>query len=319
MILDIVFLILGLALILLGANALTDGASAMARRWGVSDLVVGLTVVAFGTSTPELVISIMSAVEGSAELAIGNVVGSNILNILLIIGLTALIRPLKVEKSMLSNDIPLVFLSALAILIIGNGPLLGTGQPAEISRVDGLLLLLFFAIFMRYTFSQASDGDAASEEPKAKSMPMWKAILWVVGGLAALIYGGDRFVAGASGLARSMGVSEAIIGLTIVALGTSLPELATSVAAALKGQNGMAIGNVIGSNIFNAFLVLGCSATVRPLPFGSIGNYDLITMTAASLFFWFVGRYYRHYTITRIEGALMIGCYIAYTAVRLFL
>lgn len=243
MLLDIIFLLLGLTLILVGANCLTDGASAIARRWGVSDLVIGLTVVAFGTSAPELVISIVSAMEGTSELAIGNVVGSNIFNVLVIIGITAMVVPVKIGRSIMSNEIPLVILSALALLTIGNGPLLDNGGNMAVTRVDGILLLLFFMIFMRYTFSQAKNapaGDPAEEDAAAKRpMPMWKAVTWVIGGLAALVYGGDRFVAGASGIASGLGVSDAIIGLTIVAAGTSLPELATSVTAALKERPGL--------------------------------------------------------------------------------
>lgn len=220
MLANILFLLLGLALILIGANALTDGASAIARRWGVSDLVIGLTVVAFGTSAPELVISIVSAINGSAELAIGNVVGSNIFNVLVIIGITAMVLPIKIDRSIMTNEIPLVILSALALLAIGNSSLLDGNAPV-VSRVDGILLLLFFMIFMRYTFSQAKTGapgdPAAENASNIKAMPIWKAILWVVGGLAGLIYGGDRFVAGASGIASGLGVSDAVIGLTIVA------------------------------------------------------------------------------------------------------
>ncbi|MDE6340456.1 MAG: calcium/sodium antiporter [Muribaculaceae bacterium] len=314
--LNIVFLILGLALILIGANALTDGASALAKKWGMSDLVVGLTVVAFGTSAPELVISVMSAVEGNAGLAIGNVVGSNIFNVCAIVGITALVMPIKVSKGIMKADIPLVILSALVLLVMGNTSLLDGGGENILTRVDGIILLLFFAIFMYHTFSVAKEtapGEASeSDNAPIKSMPLWKAVLWVVGGLAGLIYGGDRFVAGASGLASSLGVSDAVIGLTIVAAGTSLPELATSVTAALKGKTGIAIGNVIGSNIFNIFLVLGCSATVRQLPFGSVGNIDLLVLVATSLLFWLFGYVYKERTITRQEGALLLACYLGY-------
>lgn len=314
--LDIFFLLLGLALILIGANALTDGASAMAKRWGVSDLVIGLTVVAFGTSAPELVISVMSAISGSSELAIGNVVGSNIFNVLVIIGVTALVSPMKIERSIMINEIPLVILSAIALLAIGNSPLLDGASTPVVSRVDGILLLLFFAIFMRYTFSQATNvpaGDTVDQSPEAiRPMPMWKALLWVVGGLAGLVYGGDRFVEGASGIASGLGVSDAVIGLTIVAAGTSFPELATSIAAALKGKPAMAIGNVIGSNIFNIFMVLGVSSVIRPLSFGNIGNIDLVTLTVACLLFWIFGWFFKERTITRAEGAVLTACYIAY-------
>lgn len=318
MLLNIFFLLLGLGLILVGANALTDGASAMARRWGVSDLVIGLTVVAFGTSAPELAISIISAVNGSPAMAIGNVVGSNIFNVLMIIGVTAIFAPIKIQRSIMTNEIPLVILSALVLLTMGNGPLLDGAPRPMITRADGIILLFFFIIFMRYTFSQAkSDTDPASEPENApvKAMPLWKALIWVIGGLAGLVYGGDRFVAGASGIASAFGVSDAIIGLTIVAAGTSLPELATSVTAALKGKSGMAVGNVIGSNIFNIFLVLGATATIRPLDFGGIGNLDLLVLTGACLLFWLFGWFFKQRTITRIEGIALTLCYIAYILV----
>lgn len=316
MILDIVYLVAGLALIMLGANMLTDGASAIAKRWGVSDLIVGLTVVAFGTSSPELVISIVSAIHGNPELAIGNVAGSNIFNVLVIVGVTAMIMPIKVDRTIMTKDIPLVVLSAVALLAIGNGKLLDGDSANIVSRVDGILLLLFFAIFMRHTFSAASNGpadDPAENEGAEKApMPMLKSVLWVAIGLGCLIFGGDGFVDGASGIASKMGVSDAIIGLTIVAAGTSLPELATSVTAALKGKPGIALGNVIGSNIFNIFMVLGCSAVIRPLPFGSIGNVDLLVMTGACMLFWLFGWIIGHRTITRGEGAVMTAGYIAY-------
>ena len=316
MILDIVFLVGGLVLILVGANMLTDGASSIAGRWGVSDLVIGLTVVAFGTSAPELVISVMSSINGNAGIAIGNVVGSNIFNILAIVGITAIVRPLTVERSIMTNEIPFVVLSSLVLLAIGNGPLLDpeAGVAASVSRVDGILLLLFFAIFMRYTFAAAKNKEGAddADAKPAKAMPMWRACVWVAAGLAGLIFGGDMFVDGASGIASAMGVSEAIIGLTIVAAGTSLPELATSITAAVKGQTGMAVGNVVGSNIFNIFLVLGSAATIRPLPFGGIGNFDLLVLTGASLLFWLFGRVIKVRTFTRLEGVLMAACYIGY-------
>lgn len=313
MIINILLLIGGLALILIGANCLTDGASSVAKKWGVSDLVIGLTIVAFGTSAPELVISSLSAINGSAELAIGNVVGSNIFNILAIIGCVALVMPIKVEKSIMSNEIPLVILSAIAILFCANDILLSGSSTDLLSRGDGLILLLFFAIFMRYTFSIAKNGNSEDSTEEVKTMSGIKATLFILGGLAGLIFGGQFFVDGASGIASSMGVSESVIGLTIVAAGTSLPELATSVVAALKKNSGMAIGNVIGSNIFNSFFVLGCASTITPLSMGGINNIDLLTMVGASVLFFIFGWLYKQRTITRIEGAAMVACYIAYT------
>lgn len=316
MFINIVYLLIGLLLILWGANALTDGASAIAKKWGVSDLIIGLTVVAFGTSAPELTISIISAINGNASMAIGNVVGSNIFNVLVIIGVTALFRPIKIETINMTNEIPLVILSSLILLVIGNTPLLNHSSIAEITRSDGILLLFFFLIFMRYTFSQAKKTpEGNTEKTEASSVTeikIWKAALGVVLGLGALIFGGDRFVAGASGIAIGLGVSEAVIGLTIVAAGTSLPELATSVTAAIKGKTGIALGNVIGSNIYNIFLVLGCSATIRQLPFGDINNIDLLVLTFGCLLFWFFGWCFGHRTINRAEGAILTSIYIGY-------
>lgn len=317
MLLNIFLLIGGLLLILIGANALTDGASALAKRWGVSDMVVGLTVVAFGTSAPELTISVVSSIQGNAGIAVGNVVGSNLFNILVIIGVVALFRPIKLRQSILNNEIPLVLLSSIALFAIGCSPLFGGAKNAVVSRSDGILLILFFLIFLRYTFSQAketgvSDSDAIEASENIKPMPLFKAIIWVVAGLGALIFGGDIFVKGASGIASGLGVSDAVIGLTIVAAGTSLPELAASLTAALKGKSGIALGNVIGSNIFNAFMVLGAAATVHPLPFGDIGTFDLTSLVAASLLFWIFGTFYHSREITRLEGGVLVLCYIGY-------
>ncbi len=318
---NIVWLLLGLVLILVGANALTDGAFSIARRMGISELVVGLTVVAFGTSAPELAISVISAVNDNAGLAIGNVVGSNIFNILVIIGITAMVKPIGVKRSVMSLEIPMVILSSLILLVLGNSAFLNGSGVNEVSRVSGIFLLIFFLLFMRYTFASARQPDLESpcqpEEERKAELPVWRAVVYVLAGLAALVWGGDRFVDGASGLAMSFGVSEAVIGLTIVAAGTSLPELATSVVAAGKGKSDLAIGNVIGSNIFNVLMVLGLSATITPLPFGSIGNLDLVTLMGASILFLLFGWLFKERTITRVEGAVLTACYIGYVAVLL--
>ena len=311
--LDVVFLVGGLALILLGANGLTDGAAAVAKRFQISDLVIGLTIVAFGTSAPELVFSVMSALSGSADMAIGNVVGSNLFNALAIIGVTAMAMPIKVGEGTLSKEIPLVVLASIVLAFMGNDVLLDDGEGNVISRIDGLVLLAFFMIFLRYTSAIARNGNEEAEGEEIKEMPMWKSVLFIVGGLAGLVYGGQLFVDGASGIATSLGVSESTIGLTIVAGGTSLPELATSVTAALKKNPGIAIGNVIGSNLFNIFLVLGCSATISPLPMGGINNIDISALVGSAVLFWIVGWFFKKRTITRSEGALLTACYIAYT------
>ena len=319
MILDIVWLVVGLALILGGANALTDGSAAVARRMGISDLVVGLTVVAFGTSAPELVISVLGAADGHTELAIGNVVGSNIFNVLVIIGITALVRPIVIERSVMTMEIPMMVLSAVVLLLLGNSASLSGTGVNEVSRLSGIFLLIFFLLFMRYTFATAKNGAAEDTESADRKPPMgvWRTVIYFVLGLAALIWGGDRFVAGATGIALALGVSEAVVGLTIVAAGTSLPELATSIVAAIKGKPGLAVGNVIGSNIFNVLMVLGVSATVAPLPFGSIGNLDLLTLLGGSLLFWLFGWIIRTRTITRLEGGLLTAAYVAYVALLL--
>ena len=312
--LDVIFLIGGLALILLGANGLTDGAAAVAKRFNISDLVIGLTIVAFGTSAPELVISTMAALGGSAEMAIGNVVGSNAFNVLMIIGVTAMVLPIKVGEGILSKEIPLVILASFVLAVCANDILLDGGSSNVISRIDGLVLLGFFLIFMRYTFAIARNGGDEAEGEKIKEMPIWKSALFILGGLAGFVYGGQLFVDGASGIASSLGVSESIIGLTIVAGGTSLPELATSVTAALKKNSGIAIGNVIGSNLYNVFFVLGCSATISPLPMGGINNVDMAVLIGSAILFWLVGWFFKKRTITRVEGALLVICYVAYTA-----
>ena len=313
--LNLLLLIVGLGLILGGANYLTDGAAAIARRFGLSDLIVGLTVVAFGTSAPELTISVMSAVQGSPGMAIGNVAGSNIFNVLMIIGVVALVRPIRIEKGIMANEIPMTILASVAVLAMGCS-LWIDGTAPVISRMDGILLLLFLCIFMRYIFAQAKakpeNPTDVNEGSSSRQPGIWLSVVMVLGGLAALIYGGDLFVSNASEIARSLGVSDAVIGLTIVAAGTSLPELATSLTAALKGNTGIAVGNVIGSNIFNIFMVLGVSATIRQLPFGGVTVVDLAVMTGSALLFWLFGWFIRTRTITRGEGAVMTMCYLAY-------
>lgn len=320
MLLDIFLLISGLTLILLGANYMTDGSAAIAKRMGLSDLIIGLTIVSMMTSAPELAVSIMSAIDASPEMAIGNIVGSNIFNILIIVGGVALFYPIKVGSGVLINEIPLVILSAAVLLVMGNAPLLDNG-PLTLTRVDGIILLLFFTVFMRYTIGSAKNNPISTtseSEQQTKVLPVWKSLLLLAGGLAALVFGGKWFVSGASGLAGALGWSEAVIGLTIVAAGTSLPELATSFVAARKGFTGICIGNAIGSCIFNIFFVLGCTATIYPLTFGSIGNTDLLTLIIASIVFWIFGWFYGKRTITRSEGGVMVLMYAGYLLIKYF-
>ena len=320
---NILLLIGGLILILLGANGLTDGAASVAKRFRIPSIVIGLTIVAFGTSAPELTVSVASALKGSADIAIGNVVGSNIFNTLMIVGCTALFAPIVITRNTLRKEIPLCILSSVVLLICANDIFLDNATENILNRVDGLLLLCFFAIFMGYTFAIAFPKSSAAPEPavpehtapeeEIKLLSWWKSILYIIGGLAALIYGGQLFVNGATGIARSMGVSESIIGLTLVAGGTSLPEL-----AALKKNPEMAIGNVIGSNLFNIFFVLGCSASITPLHLSGITNFDLFTLVGSSILLWLFGLFFAKRTITRIEGSIMILCYVAYTVVLIY-
>lgn len=310
---NIVLLIGGLLLILVGANALTDGAASIAKRFNISSLVIGLTIVAFGTSAPELTVSVVSALKGSADMAIGNVVGSNIFNTLMIVGCTAAIVPISVTKGTLSKEIPLCILASVVLFICANDVLINKAATNTISSSDGMLLLCFFLIFLGYTFAIAHNGST-TEETQVKRMPLWKSGLFIAGGLAGLVYGGQFFVDGASGIARGLGVSESIIGLTLVAGGTSLPELATSVVAALKKNPEMAIGNVIGSNLFNIFFVLGCSATISPMKIQGITNLDLGVLIGSCVLLYIFGWFFRKRTITRPEGIVMIACYIGFTA-----
>ncbi|AVM52901.1 cation:H+ antiporter [Bacteroides zoogleoformans] len=315
---SILLLIGGLLLILLGANGLTDGSASVAKRFRIPNIVIGLTVVAFGTSTPELAVSVSSALKGSADLAIGNVVGSNQFNTLMIVGCTALFAPIAVTRNTLVKEIPLCILSSVVLLVCANDILLDGESSNVISVTDGLVLLCFFAIFLSYTFAIARSGNEGGEEEEIKQLPVWKSVLYILGGLAGLILGGNFFVEGAGSIARSMGVSESVIGLTLVAGGTSLPELATSIVAALKKNPEIAIGNVIGSNLFNIFFVLGCSASITPLHLGGINNMDLLVLTASGILLWLVGVFFGKRTITRTEGSLMVLCYIAYTAVLVY-
>ncbi|MDY5024865.1 MAG: calcium/sodium antiporter [Candidatus Egerieousia sp.] len=312
MIADILLFIVGLALILSGANALTDGASSIAKRMKVSELVIGLTIVAFGTSAPELAVSAISAIKGSGDIALGNVVGSNLFNTLMIIGCTVLVRPLKVSRLLIKKEIPLCILASFVLILLCADATEGC-VAGGLSRTDGLVLLCFMAIFLSHTFSIAAGEEQNASESGIKEMPLWRAILFSIGGLIFLIAGGESFVRGASGLARALGASESLIAVTIVAGGTSLPELATSVVAALKGRSEMAVGNVVGSNLFNIFLILGLSSTISPIKLAGIGAIDLGMVLLSSIVLWFVGVFYKERTITRAEGALMIALYVAYT------
>ena len=309
MILSIVYFVVGIVLVILGADWLTKGASDLARRLKMSELMIGLTIVAVGTSLPELVISVSSALSGNSGISLGNVLGSNIFNGMLILGVTAMITPIAFSGKMLSREIPFNLLASIVILLVSGSMLVG-GAPGEyITRYGGMLLLCFCAVFVRYTFSLKS-GD--EEETAQQPMSVGKILLFIAGGLAALIFGGKMFVSGASDIARGFGRSEALIGITIVSVGSSLPELAVSVSAARKGNVGIALGNVLGSNILNVFFILGCSATISPISLEGFSPVDYYVLLASSLFIYLFCAFFGKNKITRIEGSLLVAGYVAY-------
>lgn len=304
----------GFALLIKAADWLVSGASAVAFRFGVSALVVGLTIVAFGTSAPELVVSLLAGINGSTDLAVGNIIGSNIANILLILGISAIIYPLAVQKSTVWKELPFALLAVIVLLLVANDQLIDGASSSLISRVDGFILIAFFAVFLYYIFSTAFSGsntDSDSEQAKSDFKPLL-ATAQIVGGLAGLIIGGKWIVDGAVYFASNLGVSESLIGLTIVAVGTSLPELATSAVAAYKKNVDIAVGNIVGSNIFNVFWILGLSALVTPLPFAASSNIDLLVAVGATLLLFlslFVGK---KHVVEKWQGVVFILLYISY-------
>ena len=314
MIISILLLIVGGALVLLGADKLTDGATALARRFGVTEMVIGLTVVAFGTSLPEFVTSFMSTIKGSSDISIGNIVGSNIFNTLVIVGASALVYPIVIRKSTVTKDIPFSVLASIMLIVVAFDVTLDGAAMNILTRTDGLLMLGFFSVFMAYTFFMARNTEELSTSNESnvpvKQMPYWKIFLFIILGLAGLVLGGNLFVESACEIALSLGISETVVGLTIVAAGTSLPELATSVVAARKGSSAIAIGNVVGSNIFNIFFVMGMCATIAPMKVGNISYIDLALMLVSMLMLW--GFSFSKRKIERWEGALLVIVYLIY-------
>ncbi|MBU3925345.1 calcium/sodium antiporter [Patescibacteria group bacterium] len=305
--------IIGLILLVKGADYLINGASSIARRFKISNLVIGLTIVAFGTSAPELIISTLASLQNNAQIAIGNILGSNIANILLVLGIAAIINPLKIGKNTVWKEIPLSLLAAIVLGIMVNDMLIDNALSSSIARVDGLILWVFFIIFMFYTFGIAKVGNDDSEDLETKKiLGNAKTFLYIAGGLLGLFIGGKFVVDGAVQIAQSFGVSEFLIGLTIVAIGTSLPELVTSVVAALKKNPDIAVGNIVGSNILNVFFILGASAIVNPLPFDPVNNIDIIVTIGASLLLFlamFVGK---KHLLEKWQGASFLLIYFGY-------
>ena len=310
--------VIGLVAIIKGADWLTDGAASIAHHFGIPTIVVGLTIVAVGSSMPEFVVSVVSAFKGNVDMALGNVVGSNIFNILGIVGITALVMPITIDRRNMKYDVPFVVLSSLFIAITAFDSFFDTTNPVvdSISRSDGLLMLCTFAVFMSYTMSIAkNDQDKASDtsDNEHEESPLWKNILFVLIGLVLLVAGGDGLVEGASGIARWIGISESIIALTIVSAGTSAPELAASVMAAKKGDTAMALGNVVGSVVFNVFFALGTSAVIFPLGIGGVTATDILVLLGASILLWILTAFgQKQLIITRTEGAILVIVAIAY-------
>lgn len=311
MLIDILLLLVGFIALIYGANALVDAASSLAARWGIPSIVIGLTIVAFGTSAPELVVNVFAATTGSTDMVLGNVLGSNIFNVLGILGISALIYPLTVKSNTTWIEIPLSLLAAICVLVVSSDIFLDGSGSNLISRSDGIILLLFFLIFLVYNLMVAK-GGGADEEMETKDYSTWKAVLFIVLGLGGLVIGGRLIVTSAVSIAEVIGLSERVIGLTVVSIGTSLPELATSIIAVRKKNVDIAIGNVVGSNIFNIFLILGISGTIVPLGINPDSLFDILVniLTGLLLFiFVFTGRGRK---VERWEGAVFVVGYIAY-------
>lgn len=312
MILNIIFVVVGVVLVLLGADRLTEGSASLARRMKVPEIVIGLTIVAAGTSAPEFFVSLVSALKGTSDMAVGNVVGSNIFNTMLIVGCAAMVAPMTISKTTVRKDIPFALIASLLLVVLCLDGISSFDLKGNmISRVDGVILLVGFSIFMFYTFRTAkNDSDIPSGRVPNTDTKTWKCLLYIVLGLAGLIVGSNLFVDAASGIAERLGISKSVIALTIVAGGTSLPELATSVVAARKGQSAIAIGNVIGSNVFNILAILGVTAVICPMRMDGITIVDMLVMLLSMLLVWLFS--FTRYTVARWEGFLLAVGFLGY-------
>lgn len=319
MFLNVVLFLLGFVLLIKGANFLINGASSIAKKFGLSSMMIGLTVVAFGTSLPELIVSVLASLSGSSDIAISNIIGSNFSNTLLILGSTALVSPLIVKKQTIFREIPFSLLAIIAVFILVNDFLIEGGLVNGLSRMDGLILILFFIIFLYYSFSLKKDKTnklvnlrLGPKESQIKQYSNWQAVLYIVIGMMGLFLGGRWIVSGAIEIAEFFSLSEAFIGLTVVAIGTSLPELVTSVVAARKGDADMAVGNVIGSNIFNFLWILGLSATINPIYYNDKLNFDLLLLIVVTVILLPLIYAGKKNILTRREGAILLFMYVFY-------
>ena len=305
-----ILLLAGLALVVFGADWLVDGASSVARRAGLSEFIIGLTIVGMGTSAPEMVVSVLGALEGNGDIAVGNVVGSNIFNTLMILGLTAVILPIGITATNRKRDIPVNIAVTLLLVLLGlERTIFGVGTDG-LSRLDGAVLLLLFVVYMFISFR--SGKDEKPEPDGQKSQKLWLSILMILGGLAALVIGGNLFVDNATGIASSLGISDKFIAVTILAGGTSLPELATCVAAAVKKKGQLALGNIIGSNLFNILLILGTSAVIAPLSFQSINLIDMGALLVSAIALATCLVVGKKNQLDRLDGALFLLIWAAY-------
>lgn len=312
-----ILFLFGFFVLIYGADWLVEGASSIAKKLQVSNLVIGLTVVSFGTSAPELIVAVLASAEGKSEIVIGNVLGSNIFNTLMILGISAIIYPLTVQRNTVWKEIPMSLLAALVVGITANDFLLDRAPASLISRSDGLMLLSFFIIFLYYTFNLSrKNKEQADSSPN--DLPLSRSVLLVLGGLVGLILGGRWIVDGAVQIANTLGVSETIISLTIISIGTSLPELATSAVAAYKRNADIAVGNVVGSNIFNVFLIMGVGASIRPLTFNLQSNIDVgLTVFSSFLLFLFLFKE-NDRRLEKSEGIIFVFLYVAYVGFRIY-
>ncbi|WP_053361517.1 calcium/sodium antiporter [Bacillus sp. FJAT-27251] len=307
-----ILLIVGFVLLIKGADYFVEGASNIAQLLKVPPILVGLTIVAFGTSAPEATVSIIAALEGSSDVSLGNVVGSNILNITLVIGITAIINPLKVESETIRKEIPFTLLASIVLWVFISDAALQNLGTNLITRSEGIILLLFLSIFLYYIYEVARNSRSSDsvEEVQNRDITWGKNLVFTVGGMAAIIFGGDMVVDNATQIALSIGMSETLVGLTIVAIGTSLPELVTSITAALKKQTEIALGNIVGSNIFNILFVLGTSATIAPLAVDNRIFTDVVCMIILTVVLLIFSR--TKYKISKVEGAVLVAIYTAY-------
>ncbi|MGN0232815.1 MAG: calcium/sodium antiporter [Bacteroidaceae bacterium] len=306
MILKVIILLVGIALVLWGADKFTDGSSGLARKWHISELVIGLTIVAAGTSLPEFMVSLISTMRGSSDMSVGNIIGSNIFNGLAILGASALMMPLAVDRSLLFRDLPIMFLVSLLLFLL-------VFFDGDITRTDSVLFIIFFAVYLYYTYYVAMNNRKkieTSKEKEEKTASYAVLVLQIVIGMTALVIGARLMVTEGAELARMWGVSESMIGLTILAGGTSLPELATSMVAAHKGREGLAVGNVIGSNVFNIAGILGICGLIHPMKVENIALTDWITLVGSAILVWILS--YTRKKIEKFEGAILLLCFFVY-------